>query len=572
LIQPTREEVVAELTARGGPFETREVEVSGVPMRIYAHAPASLRDVLLSTRRFGEREFLVYEDERITYGEHFRRVAALAHLLTERGIRRGDRVAIGMRNYPEWVMSFWACQAIGAVAVTLNAWWTGPELEFALNDSTARAAILDGERIERLAPHFAGLPLEVVIGVRDAVRSPLAEYLDAVLLPYLDSLADALPEIELHPDDPATIMYTSGTTGHPKGAVATHRNHATNLTNTLLGAAVGARLNAAAPAASAPPAAPVQAVGLQTFPFFHIGGLSGLYIMTAMGSKLVLMHHWDAGEALRLVQTEEVTSMSGVPTVVRQLLEKARAEGVTLPSLGGISSGGAPVPPDLIDAIGSQFAQRVAPGNGYGLTETTSAVISNGGADYFARPDSVGRPVPVAEVRVVGDDGAVLGDDEVGEIWVRGPNVVQGYWNRPEATAEAFGGGWFRTGDLGYRNKTGFYYVVDRKKDVVIRGGENVYCAEVEAVMFRHPDVLDVAVIGLPHRELGEEVAAVVQPRPGRRPEAADLQALVAASLARFKVPSRVIFSDDPLPRTATGKVLKRDLKDRYTGLNREKP
>jgi long-chain acyl-CoA synthetase len=284
------------------------------------------------------------------------------------------------------------------------------------------------------------------------------------------------------------------------------------------------------------------------------------------------MHRWDAGEALRLVRTEEVTSMSGVPTVVRQLLEKARAEGVTLPSLGGISSGGAPVPPDLIDAIGSQFAQRVAPGNGYGLTETTSAVISNGGADYFARPDSVGRPVPVAEVRVVGDDGAVLGDDEVGEIWVRGPNVVQGYWNRPEATAEAFGGGWFRTGDLGYRNKAGFYYVVDRKKDVVIRGGENVYCAEVEAVMFRHPDVLDVAVIGLPHRELGEEVAAVVQPRPGRRPEAADLQALVAASLARFKVPSRVIFSDDPLPRTATGKVLKRDLKDRYTGLNRENP
>jgi long-chain acyl-CoA synthetase len=567
LTQPNREAVIAELTLPGGPFEIRAAEVAGVPMRVYAQAPASLRDVLLTTRQFAEREFLVYEDERITYGEHFRRVAALAHLLTERGIRRGDRVAIGMRNYPEWVISFWACQAIGAVVVTLNAWWTGPELEYALQDSAARAAILDGERVERLAPHFAGLPLEVVIGVRDAVGSARAEYLDAVLLPYLDSLADALPEIELNPEDPATIMYTSGTTGQPKGAVASHRNHTTNLTNALLGAAVSARL-AAAPAPVA--AASTQAVGLQTFPFFHIGGLSGLYIMTAMGSKLVLMRRWDAAEALRLVQAEGVGSLSGVPTVVRQLLERARTEGVALPSLTGVSSGGAPVPPDLIDAIGSQFAQRVAPGNGYGLTETTSAVISNGGADYFARPDSVGRPVPVAEVRVVDDDGNVLGDDEVGELWVRGPNVVRGYWNKPEATAQAFGGGWFRTGDLGYRGDAGFYYVVDRKKDVVIRGGENVYCAEVEAVLFRHPDVLDVAVIGLPHRDLGEEVAAVVQPRPGRRPEAADLQALVAAHLARFKIPSQVIFSDEPLPRTATGKVLKRDLKNRYTGANRE--
>src|SRR5690606_7587552 len=213
----------------------------------------------------------------------------------------------------------------------------------------------------------------------------------------------------------------------------------------------------------------------------------------------------------------------------------------------------APVPPDLIDTIGSRFERRVAPGNGYGLTETTSAVISNGGLDYFEHPDSVGRPVPVADVRVVDDKGVDVPDGQIGEIWVRGPNIVQGYWNKPEATAEAFTGGWFHTGDLGYRSPEGFYYVVDRKKDVVIRGGENVYCAEVEAVLFEHPAVQDVAIIGLPHRELGEEVAAVVEPRPGHEIDVNDLQAFVASRLARFKVPTRVIVIEEPLPRTATG-------------------
>jgi acyl-CoA synthetase (AMP-forming)/AMP-acid ligase II len=358
-------------------------------------------------------------------------------------------------------------------------------------------------------------------------------------------------------------MYTSGTTGRPKGAVATHRNHVTNLTNSLLGAAVGARL-AGADRAAQGGEEPPQPSALQTFPFFHIGGLTGLYVMTAMGARMVLMHKWDAGEALRLVEEEGISSVSGVPMVVRQLLERARQEGRALPTLGGIASGGAPVPPDLIDTIGSQFQQRVAPGNGYGLTETTSAVIANGGDDYFQRPDSIGKPVPVAEVRVVGDDGRDVAGGEIGELWIKGPNIVRGYWNKPEATAESFTDGWFHSGDLGYRDAEGFYYVVDRKKDVVIRGGENVYCAEVEAVLFEHPAVQDVAIIGLPHRELGEEVTAVIEPRPGQRIDDNDVQGFVAARLARFKVPSRIIVIDEPLPRTATGKVLKRQLKDRY--------
>ncbi len=553
-----RQQIIAELTGKGGPFETHEATVVGVPMKVYANAPSSMRAVFESTGAFADREFLVYDDERWTYADLHVRVRALAHLLHERGIRKGDRVAIGMRNYPEWVLAFWACQSIGAVAVTLNAWWTGDELNYAFEDSGARAAILDGERVERIAPYLPKLPLEVVLGVRDAVGSPHAESLDDALKNYLGRTA--LPDVAIGPDDYSTIMYTSGTTGRPKGALATHRNHVTNLTNSFLGGALSARL-----AGVTPPANPPQAVSLQTFPFFHIGGLSGLYVMSAMGAKLALMYKWQPDQALELVQRERVSSIAGVPTVVRQLLERAKERNLELSSLAGIASGGAPVPPDLIDTIGSQFAKRVAPGNGYGLTETTSAIISNGGADYFARPDSVGRTAPVAEARVVDDSGVDVPDGQIGEIWIKGPNVVQGYWNKPEATAEAFTNGWFHTGDLGYRDPSGFFYVVDRKKDVVIRGGENVYCAEVEAVLFEHPAVLDVAIIGLPHRMLGEEVAAVIEPRANHAIDPEEIQAFVATRLARFKAPTQVLISDGPLPRTATGKVLKRELKQKYS-------
>ena len=558
-----REAVLASLTAPGGPFEIGEVVIGGVPMRVYTKAPGSMREVFLATRMFEERPFLVYEDERFSYAEVHDHVARLAAHLEELGVKPGDRVAIGMRNYPEWVTAFWACQCAGAVVVTLNAWWTGSELEYAFQDSGARVAVLDEERAQRIAPHRSNIALEHVLLARASTALSGTVPLEEALAAYPEGTS--LPHVAIAPDDHSTIMYTSGTTGRPKGAVATHRNHVTNLVNSQLGATLAAAL-AAAPAGSAAPPAP-QPSALQTFPFFHIGGLSGLYVMTAFGAKLALMYRWDPAQALDLVEREQLRSVAAVPTVVRQLLDRARAEGRALTTLSGIASGGAPVPPDLIHGIGAQFERRVAPGNGYGLTETTSAVISNGGEDYFRRPDSVGRPVPVADARVVKDDGSDACDGEVGEIWIRGPNVVKGYWNNPEATEESFGGGWFRTGDLGYRNDEGFFHVVDRKKDVVIRGGENVYCAEVEALLFEHPAVADVAVIGLPDRMLGEEVAAVVEVRAGVDVTAADLQAHVATRLARFKVPSCIFFTDTPLPRTATGKVLKRELRDRYSAV-----
>ena len=557
---PTREEAIAALT-QAGPFElTLDASQGDPPLRVYRTAPGSLREVLQSTLAHGDRTFLIYEDETLTFRQHYGQVAALAQRLLDAGVVKGDRVAIGMRNYPEWSLSWWACQAIGAIAVALNAWWTGPELAFALRDASPAALLIDGERLERVASLLPDLDLKLVLVARRGGAGPEGEdFAAAVARPLAE-----LPEADVGPHDLATILYTSGTTGNPKGAMATHRNHVTNLMNTMLGGAV-ARTVAGLPL-TADPDAP-QPGALQTFPFFHIGGLSGLYIGAATGARLALMYKWTPHEGVRLVETYGLTSVAGVPIVVRQLLETAHASGASMGSLIGVASGGAPVPPDLIRTIGEQFQAKASPGNGYGLTETTSAVIANGGPDYLAHPDSVGRPAATADARVVGEDGRDLGVGEIGEIWIRGPNVIPGYWRNPEATEAAFGGGWFRTGDLGLRDEAGLYYVVDRIKDVIIRGGENVYCAEVEAALLEHPLVRDAAVVGLPHQDYGEEVAAVIQVSAADLADPAttdEIRESLSGHLARFKIPTAIRLTEGELPRTATGKILKRELRTRY--------
>jgi long-chain acyl-CoA synthetase len=556
----TRDDIIADLTA-SGPFELQVDDSAGYPIRAYRTAPASLRDVLLATRQHGERPFLIYEDETLSYATHFDRVAALARHLRAAGVSKGDRVAIGMRNYPEWSLSWWACHAIGAVAVALNAWWTGPELAFALKDSSPAALLIDGERLERLSPLLADLDVKLVLVARRGGAGAGGEDFAAASV----GVGGELPETEVGARDLATILYTSGTTGNPKGAMASHRNHVTNLMNTLLGGAI-ARTVAGLPTPAAPDPTLPQPGALQTFPFFHIGGLSGLYIGAATGAKLALMYKWSPLDGVRLIETHRLTSVAGVPIVVRQLLESAHGAGAAMDSLVGVASGGAPVPPDLIRRIGEQFQAKASPGNGYGLTETTSAVIANGGPEYLAHPDSVGRPTPTTDVRIVGENGRDVPDGEVGEVWIRGPNVIPGYWNNPEATAAAFGGGWFRSGDAGFKGEGGLYYVVDRLKDVIIRGGENIYCAEVEAALLEHPLVRDAAVVGLPHKDYGEEVAAILQVASEHLADRVsdEIRASLADRLARFKIPTTIRLTDGELPRTATGKILKRQLRERY--------
>jgi len=560
----SRAEALERLTAEGT-FQIVEDHTQGYPLRVYANAPPSFRSLLELSRRYDERPFLIYGEEVVTYAEHFGKVAALARHLRAIGVEKGDRIALGMRNYPEWVISFWACQAIGAVVVAINAWWAGPEIAFALEDSQPAALLIDGERLERLAPLIDRMQgLKGIVVARRGDAGPGGVDFDAVTA----TPAAALPDIEIAPSDYATILYTSGTTGKPKGAVATQRNHMTNFMNTMLAGAV-ARGMLDDFSAIDPLDAPQGGI-LQTFPYFHIGGLTGLYLATATGAKVALMYKWDPLEAVRLVETHRLSGVSGVPIVVRQLLEAARASRADVSSVIGVTSGGASVPPDLIRRIETQFGGKAMPGNGYGLTETTSAIITNGGVDYFASPDSIGRPVPTCDAIIVDDQGQSLGDGEIGELWVRGPNIIPGYWQNPGATEAAFGGGWFRTGDLGYRADSGLYYVVDRKKDVVIRGGENVYCAEVEAAILEHPMVRDVAILGLPDPEYGEQVAAVIQ--VANTAEAAtlpdELRAMLITKLARFKVPTSYKLTVDDLPRTATGKVLKRELREMFAATN----
>lgn len=553
---PSRNEVLAQLTS-SGMFELKQDHSLGYPIRIYRNAPQSMRTILESTRQFGDRAFMIYGDETMTFKEHIGKVAALADFLSQKGVRKGDRVAIGMRNYPEWMISFWSCQAIGAVVVAINAWWTETEIAYALDDSGASALIIDGERLERLGPSLRRRNLKaLVVARRDGQGDDGIDFSEVTR-----TMSAELPKADISPFDFSTILYTSGTTGKPKGAVATHRNHVTNYMNTLLAGAVAKGLLGDFSPLNFKDAP--QSGILQTFPFFHIGGMSGLYLATGTGAKVALMYKWHPAEGVELVQKHRLNSVAGVPMVVRQLLEQARGSGADVSSLVGIASGGASVPPDLIRQIGKQFEMKTSPSNGYGLTETTSAIVTNSGADYHSQPDSIGRPVATADVKIVDELGNELGDEKIGELLVRGPNVIPGYWNNPEATQSAFGGGWFRTGDLGYRDARGFHSVVDRKKDVIIRGGENVYCAEVEAAILEHPMVKDAAVIGVPDAKYGEQVAAVIQVRDAARSGElpAELREALGRSLAQFKIPTAFRLTESDLPRTATGKVLKRDLR-----------
>jgi long-chain acyl-CoA synthetase len=558
IAMPTRAEIVAQLTS-SGIFEIGEDTSLGYPMKVYKNGPQTLRMVLEASRRHGDKTFLIYGGEELTFAQHLRKVAALAHFLRAAGVQKGDRVAIGMRNYPEWAISFWAVQALGAVAVALNAWWTSAELAFALEDSTPSALLIDGERLERIAPLLPTLDLRALaVTRREGMGTQGTDFAEAAA-----KETDELPPTEIAPGDFATILYTSGTTGKPKGAVATHRNHTTNILNVMLGGFVMRSMQGlpTAPDPNAP-----QPAMLMTFPYFHIAGMTQLYMSTATGAKVALMHKWDPLEAVKLIEKHKLINAVGVPIVVRQLLEAARSSGADVSSLAVLGSGGAAVPPDLIRQVGKQFESRATMGNGYGLTETTSAVISNSGPEYAAHPDSIGRPNPVSEIRIVDGQGRDVPSAEIGELWIRGPNVIPGYWKNPAATEASFGGGWFKTGDLGYRDSEGLYYVVDRKKDMIIRGGENVYCAEVEAALLEQPGVKDAAVIGLPDPEYGEQVGAVIQvadvAQSASLPD--ELRKALDSTLAKFKIPTAWKLTEHELPRTATGKVLKRELRELF--------
>ncbi|MDA8309303.1 MAG: AMP-binding protein [Actinomycetota bacterium] len=565
------EEAVAQLTGPGQLFEMEALDVLGTHMRVWKAAPPSLRSVLDLSRGYGDADFLVYEDQRTTYAQHYRIAATVAHRLRDDlGIRKGDRVAIAMRNLPEWVMAFWGAVAAGAIVVPLNAWWTGRELAYGLEDSGAAVAFVDPERAARISPHVGELQHLRTVVTAGTEQTAAAAPLGPTFAELLGEIAADItpPDVELLADDDVTIFYTSGTTGKPKGAVGTHRNTCTNLMNLFFAQTLSQLRWGGTPGdrTGAP-----RTCSLLTVPLFHATGCHAILVTnTAAGSKIVLMRRFDPERALELIEQEKVTVFGGVPTVVMRILDSPDLSRRDVSSVRSISYGGAPAPADLVRRIREAFGTG-QPGNGYGLTETSAAIALNSGEDYVRKPDSVGRPLPVIDAAVVpeGFSGGApppVAPGVSGELWVKGPSVVRGYWNRPEDTARAITTGWLHTGDIARMDEEGFVFIVDRAKDIVIRGGENVYCVEVEDALYSHPAVADCAVIGVPHPVLGEEVGAVVVLRPGRKVSADELAQHVRDRLAAFSVPTRIWFRARPLPRNPAGKLLKRALRDEVLG------
>jgi long-chain acyl-CoA synthetase len=556
------EDAVELVCGEGAPFHFHTEEINGVPTKVFDTAPPVLKNLFDLARGRGDELYIVYEDEQYTFEQVMAQVDAIGATLVERyGVSKGDRVAIAMRNYPEWITSFAAITSVGAVAVPLNAWWTLDEMAFGLTDSGSKVLIADQERVERLAPGLGDLDLAVVAVRMDGELPEGVDRFDDVLM-----TGAPLPEVDVDTDDDATILYTSGTTGHPKGAVSTHRA----IISALLAFACRAAINrargegqAGTKEAGGPTYRPCS---ILTVPLFHVTGCVPVMLGSFVsGSKLVIMYKWDPERALQLVERERVTQFVGVPTMSWDMLEHPDFDKYDTSSLQAVGGGGAPAPPELVKRIEGNFS-RGRPTIGYGMTETNAYGPGNSGDDYVSHPTSTGRFVPVVDLRVTDPEGNELPAGEVGEIWFKGPHLIRGYWNRPEATAETIVDGWLRSGDIGRVDEEGFVYVVDRAKDMVLRGGENVYCAEVEAAIYEHPDVHEAAVFGVPHERLGEEVAAAVMPKPGASLDADQIKAHVAERLAPFKVPSLIQIVDAPLPRNAAGKILKRELRDELVG------
>lgn len=547
-----RAAAIAALTAPGQPFELERAEIHGRSQRVFKHAPPSLRAMYEAYRT--PLPFLIYEDERLSFDGAWRAAARIGHVLVhDCGVRRGDRVAIAMRNYPEWILAFTAITSIGAIAVAMNAYWQTDELAYGLTDSGARALIADQERIDRLdgPGGLAAMPGLHVLAVRAARRPDGVRDLAAAVAAAGDV---EMPAADIAPEDLAMILYTSGSSGRSKGVPSSHRNVLTALmswgldlrTNELVTGVVATL-------------APGQAGTLLAVPLFHATGLHASYLMSyGAQRRIVCMYRWDPEVAARLIERERLTSVVAPAAITGDLVRVARAGGHDLSSLLSVGGGGAPRAPEQVRQIASTFA-GAAPTIGWGMTETNAIGTAFSGPDYLTRPESSGRCSQVLELSIRDEAGRELPPGRRGELWVRGTSVFRGYWNLPEATAASFVDDWFRTGDGAYIDDEGFLFIVDRIKDLIIRGGENIGCGHVEAALLMHPAVREASVYAVPDERLGEEVGATIYADDAL--DLDELRAFLAQHLARFEHPRYLLRSDGPLPRTPSGKIFKRQIR-----------
>lgn len=560
----TAREVEARLTGPGAPFEIVPEDVLGERMQVFRTRTPSLRVLLEESAARGDAAYLVVDDgRRYSYAEHARRVAALASVLRERfGIGPGDRVAILAANGPEWIQAFWATVSLGAVCVGLNGWWVRDEIRYGLADADPKLLIGDRKRLARLAGGFVDLPVVEIESQFEALVEAGA--------------GAALPEAAIAEDDAATILYTSGTLGRPKGVVSTHRAilalarlqlfHGMRMF--LLAAARG-QLPASGARAAAPPPCNLVAA-----PLFHVSGLyTGVVTGLAAGIKTVwTTGRFDPVKVMELIERERVTSWGPMGTMVHRVVHHPDVGRYDLSSITSIGSGGAPIAAALLARMREVFPNaRAALGIGYGLTESGGLATLNWGEELEARPGSVGRALPSVELAIRDLDGKPVPDGAEGEVWIRSPLGMKEYWRRPEETRQVLGPGrWLRSGDVGRLDAEGHLHLASRRRDLILRGAENVYPAEIELCLEAHPEVAEAAVVGVEHEELGQEVKAIVVPRSGldtgalaALPE--ELARHCAERLAYFKVPAHWELRSEPLPRNAIGKVLKHVLTEGAT-------
>lgn len=539
-------EIEAGLIAPGGPFELGEETVLGERMRVFRERLPSARAFLEASRLFGEAEHLVCGANRLTFAAHLREVASVAEALREKyDVVPGDRVAILAANCTEWVLTYWATVSLGAIAVGLNGWWSGDEIAFGVSDCAPRVLVADARRLERVDRASLGVPIVEIESEFASLRSHAA--------------GAELATQPIGEDDPATILYTSGTTGRPKGAVITHRALVAAIRINLFHG-VRMTLDAAQSGAGRSGAAPPQTCMLVSSPLFHISGLVNGAVMTlATGAKAVwLPGRFDPLRVMQALENERVTSWGPMGTMVYRVVNHPEVGHFDFSSLRNVGSGGAPVSAELQARMREVFSGASSSlGIGYGLTESTSMIAVGWGPELEEAPNTVGRPLPTLDLEIRDEAGRSMPEGVEGEIYVRGPTLMREYWGRLDETAKVIRPGrWLQTGDWG-RLEAGRLFVNSRKRDLILRGGENVYPAEIEHCLEASPDVDEAAVFGVADAEFGQEVAAVVVPRAGAELRAEPLADWVASRLAHFKVPSRWEIRSEPLPRNASGKVLK---------------
>ena len=550
-----REDVIQELTGPGGLFELTTEDVLGQPAAVFSTRMRSLREMVANTANFGDRDFLVLEDQRHTFDDFISQVAAAATALQQRGIGHGDRVAIFAANCPEWVVSFFAATSIGAIVSAYNGWWTADEVDYATSLSDPAIIIADRPRLERSGSGDTDAPCLVI-------EEDWAEFIASGAGATLDDI-----DVPLAEDDPAVILFTSGTTGRPKGAVASHRGLIGFVQSTMMNGAVRVfaemRTNPPADDGSAP-SPPAQAVTLGTSPLFHVSGLYGTTLISMVtGGKIVYRRgRFDPDAVLQLIQDEGVTAFAALGSIGSRLANHPNFDKFDTSSVVNVGFGGAPASPAVQDLMRQAFPNAApAVGMGYGSSESVAVVATIGGAEYRERPTSCGRVAIGFEAEIRGPDGQALPTGQEGDIWCRSAYTMLEYWNDPESTAATIDRDrWLNTGDIGCFDDDGYLYINSRARDMILRNAENIYPIEIEYRLDAHPSVAESAVFGVDHPEMGQEVKAVVVLNDDAAADPDDLATWCKEVLAPYKVPTIWEVRPTPLPRNPAGKVVKREL------------